>query len=602
MTSTSRRNPSRGPVPDVQRVHYNDTNDTDDDTGVSFFPVRDDDSFMSVRGGSSCSESSEYANKMQKGDTAGFDTQGERTGMLPREILNMDKRSIELYNRALQEGEEKTHCIRLMVVGHYGVGKTTLTKRLFKENVDIKERKSTDGIDVHVGRCKISLKDGTWFTSPTYAGGNKKNVMQRLAKIMQTTSNEKEQIKSATASSITTTAVETNMKLEQQSKRNEEMAEPPQSGTLEIIRTEDEIMDAQTDTKTEIAASMREHGEIPKVKTGKENKTSLRTNVYTPFQDKHRDVTKGGSNKNIFRRLCNLIPVGKKGNSVASSNVNTSVETIEVKREVPKRWRPFLHRDSIVSITSTIPDTKDLAETGTTSRSVDSLRKSGTNQDTAKAKIEDNVRKDLQEVINEVRHDVFNKDEVLCDLSLWDFAGQNIFYATHQAFLSQRAIYLLVLDISKHIDDTVQDDIWHFDCHGEQECKVAEFIEFWLNSIHEFCSIPGENGPPVILVGTFVDKLEKRSDAERCFFNMQSTLIKKSTNCHLTKRQFDIDNTVDGDENVEELKKHIVEIAAKQSYWGERIPAKWIALEVRLIRLKEEQNMKGRRHERRYLT
>ena len=77
----------------------------------------------------------------------------------------MDKKSIELYKRALSEGKEAVHNIRVMVVGHYGVGKTTLTKRLFDEDVDINKRESTNGIDVHVRRCKVSLNTGQWIVS-----------------------------------------------------------------------------------------------------------------------------------------------------------------------------------------------------------------------------------------------------------------------------------------------------------------------------------------------------------------------------------------------------------------------------------------------------
>jgi hypothetical protein len=36
-----------------------------------------------------------------------------------------------------------------------------------------------------------------------------------------------------------------------------------------------------------------------------------------------------------------------------------------------------------------------------------------------------------------------------------------------------------------------------------------EFVDFWLNSIHEFCSSTEVDGPPVVLVGTFANKVEQ---------------------------------------------------------------------------------------------
>ncbi|KAL3887681.1 hypothetical protein ACJMK2_000075, partial [Sinanodonta woodiana] len=82
---------------------------------------------------------------------------------LPVEILSMDDNSIQLYQKALDAGKEKVYNIRVMVVGQFGVGKTTLIKRLLGQPVDIAERKSTEGIDVHKHCCKISLDKGEWI-------------------------------------------------------------------------------------------------------------------------------------------------------------------------------------------------------------------------------------------------------------------------------------------------------------------------------------------------------------------------------------------------------------------------------------------------------
>lgn len=36
---------------------------------------------------------------------------------------------------------------------------------------------------------------------------------------------------------------------------------------------------------------------------------------------------------------------------------------------------------------------------------------------------------------------------------IWDFGGQDVFYSTHQTFLTYRAIYMIVLDGSRSLDD-----------------------------------------------------------------------------------------------------------------------------------------------------
>ncbi len=64
-----------------------------------------------------------------------------------------------------------------------------------------------------------------------------------------------------------------------------------------------------------------------------------------------------------------------------------------------------------------------------------------------------------------------SKDNDYADVSFWDFAGQSVFYNTHQSFLSSRAVYLLVADISKHINDVVGGDMCCFDI------KVAKLLK-----------------------------------------------------------------------------------------------------------------------------
>ena len=97
--------------------------------------------------------------------TKSKDAVSENTSKLPAEILHMDNRSIELYKKALEEGEEKDYSIRIMVTGPYGVGKSTFTKRPLCQHVDINERNSTDGIDVHVNKSKVSLETTQWTVS-----------------------------------------------------------------------------------------------------------------------------------------------------------------------------------------------------------------------------------------------------------------------------------------------------------------------------------------------------------------------------------------------------------------------------------------------------
>ncbi|KAL3854564.1 hypothetical protein ACJMK2_013828, partial [Sinanodonta woodiana] len=61
--------------------------------------------------------------------------------------------------------------------------------------------------------------------------------------------------------------------------------------------------------------------------------------------------------------------------------------------------------------------------------------------------------------------------EEYAKLGMWDFAGQYVFYTTHQTFLSCRAVYLLVLDLSQQITSLIQDEFF-IDTAGSKKCQV----------------------------------------------------------------------------------------------------------------------------------
>lgn len=67
---------------------------------------------------------------------------------------------------------------------------------------------------------------------------------------------------------------------------------------------------------------------------------------------------------------------------------------------------------------------------------------------------------------------------------LWDFAGQKLYYNTHQFFLSNNSINLLLFDSTKSLKDNK--------------------LGFWMSSIQ--AKAPNSI---VYLVGTFVDKLSQ---------------------------------------------------------------------------------------------
>ncbi len=74
--------------------------------------------------------------------------------------------------------------------------------------------------------------------------------------------------------------------------------------------------------------------------------------------------------------------------------------------------------------------------------------------------------------------------------SAWDFGGQEIFYPTHQFFLSDRAFYIICFSLSR---------------------TNAQRVEYWLKQIRAVRrSLPG---PSIFLVGTHADEVSKEQAA-----------------------------------------------------------------------------------------
>lgn len=85
---------------------------------------------------------------------------------------------------------------------------------------------------------------------------------------------------------------------------------------------------------------------------------------------------------------------------------------------------------------------------------------------------------------------------------LWDFGGQEIMHATYQFSLTERSLYLLVIDARK-----------------DNENKGESNIEYWLKLIQSF----GKNSPVLIIINK-ID--ENRLDVNRRGFQEKYPTIK----------------------------------------------------------------------------
>ncbi|CAC5365942.1 unnamed protein product [Mytilus coruscus] len=100
-------------------------------------------------------------------------------------------------------------------------------------------------------------------------------------------------------------------------------------------------------------------------------------------------------------------------------------------------------------------------------------------------------------------------------ISVWDFAGQQEYYPTHQLFLSKNCIVLLVSNISKGLDQNELQETVLYERNPNRKqilSEVHDYVQYWTKTVHCYGDISRNEdkflNPPIIPVATHVDKIQ----------------------------------------------------------------------------------------------
>ena len=189
---------------------------------------------------------------------------------------------------------------------------------------------------------------------------------------------------------------------------------------------------------------------------------------------------------------------------------------------------------------------------------------------------------------------------------LWDFGGQSVYYETHPIFLTEKAIYILVSDLSRDPGEKATPPVKTglFENKEDIDCSKTnlDYLDFWMSSIYSLVG-PDENSssqetasnvshvlpwrlPPVFLVCTHADVPFGGSNARDLALKTYGFLQCKIYKEHLYKDVFVVDNTKSGSEEecteVKRLREEVLAVAKELQLTKEEIPVKWLRYENKL--------------------
>lgn len=192
------------------------------------------------------------------------------------------------------------------------------------------------------------------------------------------------------------------------------------------------------------------------------------------------------------------------------------------------------------------------------------------------------------------------EDEIKAEefvINLWDFAGQHVYYASHPVFLSPRAVYILVYNLSKSLsakaepwvrqgatdhrlhnpnDETNLDNLlaWLVSVHSIRGADVGDDVK---DADHQAKEKPGYLRPPVLIVGTHADQpFEDLKIMKKC---IEKGISGKKYQQQVKKPFFYVDNTKsESDRGVQELQNKIMTLFKEGSCKSEKLPLRYVSL------------------------
>ncbi|XP_062575310.1 uncharacterized protein LOC134237223, partial [Saccostrea cucullata] len=249
------------------------------------------------------------------------------------------------------------------------------------------------------------------------------------------------------------------------------------------------------------------------------------------------------------------------------------------------------------AVASSDTNEKENFEVGSTDKSTEVVysreEKKEENVEMISSPMEDTEEEDTVEVMaslisseatDMVKFEIFQKilseKEKLPTVSMLDFAGQLAYYACHQIYVTPKAFFILVLDMTKKFEDVVSKEKDNQEGSIFSVWTYKDYLKFWIASIKTF----GGKKAPLFLVVTHTEKKSK-DEIEKYFGGFWKAVPDEDRDWlseSLNDREYAVglktlnDNTK---EILESMKKSIVELFTDENYTKVELPSSWALME-----------------------
>ncbi|XP_035660894.1 uncharacterized protein LOC118405498 [Branchiostoma floridae] len=170
-------------------------------------------------------------------------------------------------------------------------------------------------------------------------------------------------------------------------------------------------------------------------------------------------------------------------------------------------------------------------------------------------------------------------------MSIWDFAGHDVYYSSHHVFYSHYAIFILTMNLTKPLSEPLEP--WAGSCAEALQLETeADIADYHVEAIRAHTR-PNKSAGDLEVNQDHIPPEEEIND----FFNkLRDHFTGKAIGKHVYDRYFAIDNTKRDPEDpvLSDLRDDILKIAQQQNHMGRRIPISWLELKSKLMEMEKQ--------------